>query len=83
MGVLNELEQLSWDTFYFRFQIKGGDDGAPLRYVRDPNDKLCFDRVYSRGAGANGAIEPHFESNGGLSVRGGQILVQRDKSIES
>jgi len=76
ISVLNQMEQLTRDIFYFGFQVKGGDDGAAMRYLRR-RDKIKFERVYSKGAAAS-AIAPYFET-GNLSVRGGQVLVTKFK----
>mmetsp|Transcript_39973 Transcript_39973/g.96192 ORF Transcript_39973/g.96192 Transcript_39973/m.96192 type:complete len:628 (-) Transcript_39973:460-2343(-) len=77
VGVLNQMEQLTRDIFYIDFQIKGGDDGAAMRYLRNPN-KLFFNRTYSKSSGT-GAITPYFDDNGGLTVRGGHVLVTKYK----
>jgi len=75
VGVLNQMEQLTRDIFYFDFQMKGGDDGVAMRYLRSRN-KLTFERMYSKGTSA--VIAPYFE-NSGLSMRGGQVLVTKYK----
>mmetsp|Transcript_3402 Transcript_3402/g.6542 ORF Transcript_3402/g.6542 Transcript_3402/m.6542 type:complete len:655 (-) Transcript_3402:147-2111(-) len=76
VSVLNQMEQLTRDIFYLGFQVKGGDDGAAMRYLRQ-RDKIKFDCAYSKGAAAS-AIAPYFET-GSLSVRGGQVLVTKFK----
>ena len=74
VGVLRQMELLTKDIFYFDFQMKGGDDGAAMRYLRNHN-KISFDRTYSKPSGT-GAITPYYDTDG-LSVRGGQVLVTR------
>ena len=76
VGVLNQMEALTRSTYYFDFQIRGGDDGAAMRYLRNRN-KLQFDQVYCKSSG-QAAITPYFDRSG-LSVRGGQVLVTRYK----
>ena len=75
--VLNQMEQLTREIFYFDFQLKAGDDGAALRYLRN-RQKLSFDRIFSRPLGVNTTISPYLEANG-LQMRGGQVLVTKYK----
>eukprot|EP00581_Thalassiosira_minuscula_P012856 CAMPEP_0183717738 /NCGR_PEP_ID=MMETSP0737-20130205/11251_1 /TAXON_ID=385413 /ORGANISM="Thalassiosira miniscula, Strain CCMP1093" /LENGTH=744 /DNA_ID=CAMNT_0025947215 /DNA_START=49 /DNA_END=2283 /DNA_ORIENTATION=+ len=83
IGVLHGMERLTRDIFYFGFQVKEGDEGAAMRYLRNKH-KLSFDTVYSeKMAGrtdAGAVIAPYnCDGNSGLSVRGGQVLVTRYK----
>ena len=75
VGVLNQMEQLTKEIYYFEFQQTAGDDGAAMRYLRNGTNMLCFDRVYAKPPGT-GPIVPHFDV-AGLSVRGGQVLITR------
>lgn len=75
VGILNQMEYLTRDIFYFDFQIEK-DDGAAMRYLRR-GDKLVFDRVFCKPPGA-GAITPYFDTSS-FSMRGGQVLVTKYK----
>lgn len=75
VAVVNQLDQLAKNIFYFDFQTMAGDEGAPMRYLRSRN-RLVFDRVYSKPPGSDSQIVPFYDTSG-LMVRGGQALVTR------
>jgi len=71
LKVLEKVEKLTRDT-YFGFQVKAGDEGCAMRYLRSKN-RIAFGQAYnSTGDG----ITPHL-LNGDLSVTGGQVIVKR------
>lgn len=71
LKVLEKVEQLTRDT-YFGFQVRAGDEGCAMRYLRS-KDRIAFGQAYSA---MNDGITPHL-LNGDLSVTGGHVLVKR------
>ena len=76
LKVLEKVEKLTADT-YFGFQVKAGDEGAAMRYLRS-NDRVTFGQTYSSSAaaGATTGIVPELPNND-ISVTGGQVMIKR------
>ena len=71
LKVLEKVENLTRDT-YVGFQVKAGDEGSAMRYLRK-NDRIGFGQAYTSTADG---ISPYLPSND-LSVTGGQVIVKR------
>ena len=71
LKILERVEKMTRYT-YFGFQVKAGDDGCAMRYLRS-KDKIGFGETYT--ATASG-ITPHLVSND-ISITGGQVIVKR------
>lgn len=79
VGVLDQMEKLVRQTYYFNFEIENGDDGCALRYLRKPN-KLGFDKIFADYGRAGIETFSDVES---LQVRGGTALVTEFKWLGS
>jgi len=71
LKILEKVEKMTKDT-YFGFQVKAGDEGCAMRYLRS-KDRIAFGQTYTTTAAG---ITPHLPSND-LSITGGQVIVKR------
>jgi hypothetical protein len=77
LKVLEKMERLTVDT-YFGFQVKSGDQGCAMRYLRS-NNRIAFGQAYC--STNDGGIVPHLPGND-VSVTGGQVMVKRFRLSE-
>lgn len=82
VGVLNKIELITRSIYYFDFQIKAGDDGAAMRYLKSHNN-LAFDRVYDEVWDGDDmgelfrTITPSDDASYFI-MRGGHVVVTQD-----
>ncbi len=76
LKILERVEKMIKDT-YFGFQVKAGDEGCAMRYLRS-KDRIAFVQTYTTTALG---ITPHLASND-LSITGGQVIVKRFRLTE-
>jgi len=76
LKILESVEKMTRDT-YFGFQVKAGDEGCAMRYLRS-KDRIAFGQTYTT---TGLSITPHLVSND-LSITGGQVIVKRFRLTE-
>lgn len=78
VGILQYLEQIAKEAFYFGFQTdrEGGDEDAVSRFLQQREDKFKFSHVYIK-EGANILPRPSHpnSSDDGISICSSHILI--------
>jgi hypothetical protein len=82
VSVLHRIEALVRSIYYFDFQIKAGDTGATIRYMKNPG-QLVLDNIYTEiyEQDEDGwdftTVIISCSNDAGITMRGGNVLLTR------